>query len=800
MDPFQNTNFSDEGFKPKQAVDIRALLNKYIYHWPLFIIVFVLAFSSAFLYLRYTVKIYNTKVSILIKDKKQEGTNALIDIGLTSDSRSIENEIEILQSKTLMKQVVQKLDVNIIYKTKGLAVATDIYGKNPFRLNFQDKNRIGSGSWKVEIIDINTFLIEDEVSGVKTRARFGTTIKTRFGPCRLERTSNLKPYLGATIYVFLKAPEEKANEILSNLTLNQIKKQTSVLVISLNDEVSQRGKDILNSLIIVYSIASIEDKNRTTARSIQFLTDRLNYVSEELRDIEKQADDYRSANGIIGISGQAALLQSSVSENDKRLTEVKLQLKVVTDINNYINSSDGKDSQPILTGISDPSLLKYSEQLAGLQQRRDRLIETVPESNILVQTLDKEISRVKANIRSSISGIRSFLNKEKSSLLSKNASFESAMSIIPIQERKLMDIERQHSIKETLYLLLLQKKEEAELISATTIADNRLIEEADGSVIPMKPEKKNIYLIAFAFGFFAPIAYIFSKDALNLRVINTKDITDRTLVPILGDIMYQEEAQSIVLDNNNRNAIAEQFRSIRTNLQYIFGREKGSRVTLFTSSMSGEGKSFTSSNVAAALAMAGKKTVILELDLRKPKISKYLKLSNKIGLSNYFIGEASKEDIIQDSGVHPNLFVISSGPIPPNPAELLEQKSMNELISWLKTQFDEIIFDTPPIGHVTDALILSRLADASIYIVRHGVTLKSQVLALEELNKEKKFPRLNIIYNGINLSGRYGYSYGYGSTYSYGYGSGYGNNNSPKKKEKVGTIMTRLIYDLLKRF
>ncbi len=802
MDPFQNTNFSDEGFKPRQAVDIRELLNKYIYHWPIFIIAILVASGGAFLYLRYATKIYSVKATILIKDEKQEASNPLKGMGMASDTRALENEMEILRSKTLMKQVVQDLDVNVIYKTRGVANATDIYGNSPIRFIFKDKNRIGSGSWAVQIVDNSTFILDDEQSETQTRGKFGTTINTRFGPANVVKAPNLRHYVGKTVYVYCQSADAKANAILGNMTLGQVSRQTSVLTISLTDEVSQRGKDILNALIKVYSVASVEDKNRTVARSIQFLNERLNYISGELRDVEQQADNYRSAHGITDVSGQGQLLQAGVEQNDKRLTEVDLQIKLIADISNYINSAAGKENPPFLTGLNDPGLQSQAQQFAALQQQRDRLIETVPESNILVQQLDKEISRVKSNIRSSLNGMRSYLTKERSVLSGKNASYESQMSTIPVTERRLLNIERQRGIKEALYMALLQKKEEAELTSATTIADNRILEEAYGSMQPIKPEKSNIYLLALVFGVFTPIVYVFAKDALNFKVISLNDITERTSVPILGEVMYQEGADAIVLDNNSRNAIAEQFRSIRTNLQYIFGRDNGSRVTLFTSSMSGEGKSFISSNVAAALAMAGRKTVILELDLRKPKISKYLKLKNKTGLSNYFIGQINKEEIVQASGVHENLKVISSGPIPPNPAELLEQKGMDELIAWLKTQFDEIIIDTPPIGLVTDALILARLADTSIYVVRHGVTLKSQILAIEELHKAKKFPKLSLIHNGIKLTGRYGYGYGYGGTYAYGYGSGYGYGyyDKPSPTKKKGIQIHPVLADFLKRF
>ena len=802
MDPFDNTNLPG-AFAPSKPVDIREILHKYIYHWPVFVLTLFLALSAAFLYLRYTTKIYKVEATIIINDEKAESRTLSI-MGLNTDSKGIDNEIEILQSKPLMKAVVQDLDVNIVYKTKGVAVMSDIYSSSPIKIIFRNKELIGTAKWTIEILDSSTYRFVDEESETTLNGKFGQNLSTRYGTCVINKTVNFASYLNTTIYVFLQDADVKAAAVLSNMSLTPIKQQASVLNISLNEEVSQRGKDILNKLIKVYSLASIEYKNRSSFKSIEYIKDRLKFLDDDLRVLETKADNFRSENNITDVSSQASSLQEIIMKNDERLNELNLQMTALADIQSYINSNDRNARPPFVTGFSDAGLQAQAKQYRDLLVKRTALLRTVPEKNRLVTNLDEEIAEAKENITIALGGIRSVLNRERSNLRAKNSSIEASMSTLPLHERQLMNMERERGIKENLYVSLLQRLLEAELTSATTLADNRVIEEAFGSKKPIKPEEGFAYMLAFVLGIFLPTAYVFTKDEFNFRVINAKDISDRTSAPILGDVMFQDDAESIVLDDKNRSPIAEQFRSIRTNLQYIFGREKGPRVILFTSSMSGEGKSFISSNIATALAMTGRKTVILELDLRKPKIAKYLKLKNRTGLSNYFIGQAAKEEIISESGVHENLYVITSGPIPPNPAELLEQKGMDDLISWLRTQFDEIIIDTPPIGLVTDALILARLADASIYVVRHGVTLKSQVLAIEDLNRAKKFPKLNIIHNGIKLSGRYGY--GYASTYGYGYGYGYGHSygygyyDKPSRKKKKGLHLHPILADFLKRF
>ena len=312
---------------------------------------------------------------------------------------------------------------------------------------------------------------------------------------------------------------------------------------------------------------------------------------------------------------------------------------------------------------------------------------------------------------------------------------------------------------------------------------------------PIKPKAALTYMVALFLGLILPVGYVYGKELMNNKVVKLEDITSRTQAPVLGEVLYEEDSPNIVVNSNSRSAVAEQFRSIRTNLQYIHGKQEAGlgKVTLFTSSMSGEGKSFVASNLAVALAISGRKTVLLELDLRKPKISKYLNLNNNTGFSHYLIGKAGHQDIIQPSGIHENLLVICSGPIPPNPSELLLENSVEALIAFLRINFDEIIIDTPPIGLVTDAQILSRIADASVYIVRHGYTEIEQLNQVAQLYDKGIFPKLNIILNGIQLQGSYGYGY---SGYGYGYGYGYYSSDKPTEKK----MSFEFLKSLFKRF
>lgn len=801
MSDFSNTTSQNNDFVIKQPINIQEVIRKYLFHWPVFILCIFLSVGIMFIYLRYTPEVYNVKATLLIKDANQNNSNqANNQLNTFVSKQEPQNEMEILGSKMVMKQVVSDLNLNITYKIKGWAYNTELYNNRPFSVVFADKSRITNANWEIKIIDPNTYQILIVNSNTTLRGRFGVKEITPFGDCYIKKNEGFPAYLGKTMYVSFIDQEDEANAILKRLILSLGTGASSTINLSLNDEIPQRGKDILNDLIAVYNEASITDKNQAIKNSIRFINERLALIGKDLDSVEKDEENYKTSHGIIEVSSKASQYEEGVKENDSKLNEVNLQLGSLEAITHFVSNNKGTDSIPSMIGINDPIILNLVNQLGSLQAQREQLLATTGPANPIVKSKDKELRKVNTALINSVNNLHSSLNRTKNMLAANSSKFSGLIRTIPQEERGLVSIQRDKTIKENLYILLLQKKEEAALSSAETISGSRIVEPPYSLKNPISPQKGTLYLFSIIIGVFVPILYVFSKDSLNNKVINRKDITDRTSVPIIGDIMYRDSLSPIVINNNSRSIIAEQFRSARTNLQAVFYNQKESKVTLFTSSMPGEGKSFVSSNIAVSLAITNRKTVIIELDLRRPKVSQYMKQNSKVGLSNYLIGEANKEDIIQPSEIDPNLFLIGAGMIPPNPAELLEQQRMDDLIDWLKQEFAEIIIDTPPVGLVTDALVLSRFVDVSIYVVRHGVSLKKQINAIEELRQNKKFPRLNIVLNGVETDGRFGY--GYETAYGYGYG-GKGYHGSYYAEETLGNkpfSISAVVRDFLKKF
>lgn len=769
------TNQKDSGSnrlkeEDDQTIKIKEILSNYLFHWPLFLIGILLCVTVAFFYLRYTSPIYAINSSLLIKDdKKGAGAGAvdlLNELDMFGSSKVVDNEIEILKSKTLMRKVVDRLNLMIGYKSEGRVIDSDIYNKKPVNIEVVQMDSTLYGKvLTLTFPSVNTFQLHDNESGRNVKGETGKLLRNEFGIYRVNITGDVKKFHDLSISI--NDPQEVTDRYLSKLGVALASKQSTVLTLNLENTVPQKGKDILNTLVQVYNEAALADKNRTTQSTIEFINERLKLISGELTEVEKDVEGFKSSRGLTDISNDANLFLDNVKANDAKLSEVNLQISVIKDVQRYVNSNSAQEKLPSTLGINDPVLLSQINQLAELQLQRDRLLATTTADNPLVQPITKQIETTRAGISANIDNIYRSLTNTKSSLEGNNSQFQGSIKKIPGQERQLISIKRQQTIKETLYLYLLQKKEEAALSYASAVADSRIVDAAYSSKYPIKPRKAIILIGAVLFGLILPVGYLYVKELLNDKVLTTGDITKYTNTPILGEIFFNENSGSIVVDATSRTAIAEQFRSIRTNMQFLHG--KGStglgKVTLLTSSMSGEGKSFVTSNLATAMAISGKKTVLLELDLRKPKVSKYLSLPNKRGLSNFLIGKAEIADIIQPTNIHPNFYVIGSGPIPPNPSELLVDTEIDDLLSYLRENFDEIFIDTPPIGLVTDAQILSRLADATLYLVRHGRTHFGQIKNLELLYQEKKFPKMNVILNGVKLDG----SYGYGKGYGYGY-------------------------------
>ncbi|WP_207425347.1 polysaccharide biosynthesis tyrosine autokinase [Pedobacter sp. SYSU D00535] len=742
--------------------NLRETINKYVFHWPLFLLGIVLALTLAYFYLRYSDPEYEIKAKLLIKDDKKDANpvaEELKRLDVFSSSNVVENELEVLQSRKIMKKVVEDLDLWVSYQKVGRVNDLDFYDQTPVRLTMIKPAEVPANeSFEVIIKSPEKYLMI-RPNGETKEIGYGHVVTNSMGTWKLDTTGTLPQSIGYKIRVSVSDLDKAADKYASKVSTEKLNKQASVVEIVLKDNVLSRGKKIVNSLVVAYNEEKAEEKRKIAENALQFIDSRLDSLSGELTSVEKDFEGFRSSQGITNISSEAQLYLENVKANDIQLNDVNVKLNVIEGIESYLRSNNA-NSAPATFGISDPALIANINKLMELQLQKDRLLATTPESNPVFEPINKQIATTKAGIRENVGNIKRSLLAAKSQLSSNNDRFEASIKNIPGQERKFVSIKRQQSVKENLYVYLLQKREEAALSYAQTLTASTTVDYTYD-----ESEKKSLtFAVAFLLGLIIPAGVVYGRGLINNSVTNTREI-EETSVPVLGELMYMDTDDYVVVRDSERSIVAEQFRAMRTNLLYLHERKESGRVTLITSSIPNEGKSFVSTNLAAALATSGRKTIILEMDFRKPKIAEYLGLDPHKGLTEYLTGKATATEIIQSSNVDPDLFVMATGELPANPTKLLDSKRMDDLIAWLRTEYDDIIIDTPPVYLVTDAMILARLSDVSLYVVRQGTTLKEHLQYIKGLNKQQKFRKLNIVFNGIQMDGKYGYGY----SYDYGY-------------------------------
>lgn len=754
----------EEYIKESKPQSLRYALGKYVYHWPLFMASMLFCLFLAFVYLQIKTPGYTVKARLLIKDEEKGNAAepALKELNMFKSGTLVENELEVLKSRSIMSNVVKDLQLYIDYKETGFRTP-EIYSDAPVQMVILTplKKLAKPRSFEIIVKDQNHFILREK--GFEREISFASRMRNNFGIWKLIPTSNILEYSGKTINVTISDPEIVIDGYVKRLNAEIPSKNTTVIELSIKETTPERGKDILNSVIKEYNNAAIDDKNKVRQSTLDFIDTRLSSLTGELNSAEKSVEGFKSSKGIMDISSESSFFLENVKNNDAKLNEVNVQLEVVNGIERYINSSFSSDNAPATAGITDPGLIALINQLISQKLQRTQMMSTTPEGSPVFEAIDRQISTTKHSIRENINGIKSGLLSSRNRLQSFNSGFEASIKQLPGQEREFITMKRQQSIKEELYIYLLQKREEAAVSYASTIADSRTVDQAYyGS--PDSPVKIIVLGVGFIAGLLIPLGLITGRELMNDRISSTKEIQDETPVPILGELAYQESKHQLIMQHNTRSMIAEQFRSLRTNLQFIDNGDslnKG-RITLLTSGMSGEGKSFVTSNLATALAASGHKTVVLELDMRNPMIFKYFKIEPGPGISNYLNKEVPKEDIIRQSSVNPNLFVAGAGTLPTFPSELLEKPEMKELIEWLAMNFDEVLIDTPPIQLVTDAMILSRFSDVNLYIVRHRYTYKSHLEYINQLYRNQNIKNLNIVFNGVEterLGTPYQYNY-----------------------------------------
>ncbi|EOR94073.1 Tyrosine-protein kinase Wzc [Arcticibacter svalbardensis MN12-7] len=757
-------------------------VGKILANWFWVLLSTVICLSGAFFYSRYYTPVYKISAKVLFNDEKNGSglgaQNDLLDLSsLLGSKSSVDNEAEVLKTRMLMEKVVRGLNLNITYYSKGNIRDIELI-EPPFTVQLLNtRDTIQSASFDVKFLDSNTFEITNE-DVTKTVKYNQPLFLDNIGKVNFVR--NVGILRKKDFYKFeVTSIDQTVSAFMNELSVSVTNKQVSTIDLIFNYPIPQKGELILNSLIEKYVQGNITDKNLIADSTISFIENRLQYVGQELGDIEGSIQNFKQKSKITDITEQSKVLIQSSGQYIDELAKVETQLSILNSLENYLK--DGSKNKRVLPSAVLPEDMVFSgliERYNTLLLDRDRQSLSSTENNPYIQNLEEQISNLRIDMLSNLSNTRSSLIITRNKLRQRTGLVEGEIRKVPAAERTYLDLARQQQIKQELYIFLLQKREETAISKTSNISNSKVIDLPKANPIPFKPNKRMILLVGLAIGLIIPLSLIYFKGLLNTRVVTKQDITDNTIVSIIAEIGNNDSGADIIINNESRTPIAEQFRSLRTNLSFFL---KGDEKTiLLTSSMSGEGKSFISLNLANVLAISGKKVVVMEMDLRKPNLSSKLNLSNSFGVTNYIISEETDiNDIIVESGVLPNLYIISSGPIPPNPAETILTKRLDDLMEALKAQFDYIIIDAPPVGLVTDAQLLSKYSDLTLYVVRQGYTYKSQLAIIQDLYSNKKMKQISVLINDIKLDGGYGYGYGYGG-YGYGYGD-YGHSNNKKR-------------------
>ncbi|MBS1917792.1 MAG: polysaccharide biosynthesis tyrosine autokinase [Bacteroidetes bacterium] len=765
----------------------REFVFRYLKYLPLIIISVGIALILAFIRIRYSVKIYQVQSSMLIKSDQSNSAGKDEKLGellLMQPPVNLNNEIEILKSKPLIQRVVSDLGFQKIYFNKGKVRSTQLYNEeSPFEfdvLKLQDSTKAAS----VTI----TILNNDDFTLGEKPARF------HFG---------LPFFVGNNQYVLFRRPQialsgfsslefqgiwmplpNAADMFISSLKIGQINESATILLLTLQTQNINIGKDVLNKIMSVYDSTIIEDKNRIALNTLNFINKTLDTLQGKLDNVEGSLSVFMKNNETFNIEEQSKVFIANVDESTGKIAEQDVKLTITNWLLNYITNTENiYKLVPTDLGIDEPSLLILIGQYNQIILQREAALQTTTEKNPTILAYNAALDKIRTNMQAALQNVKSAYLIAKNNLEQKTEEVRGRLKSLPAKSMQSLNIERKQKILEDLYSFLLQKKLETSISSASTISNSKPVEEAVGSKVPVSPDKGSLYSTYILLGLIIPISIIAVFELLSDKVNNRAEIERATNAPILGEIGHSEENRVLVVTNNSRRFIAEQFRIIRTNLQYVIGRIERP-VILVTSSFSGEGKSFVSTNIGAAMALAGKKTVVMEFDIRKPKILTGLEIKRKMGITNYIIGKAKFEELPVAVSEIENLYVIPCGPIPPNPAELLLEPRLKELINRAKEEFEVVIMDTAPAGLVSDAMHLGEFANCTLYIVRRGHTIRRMLGLIQNLYTSKKLPSISLLLNDIKLEGGYygGYYGGYGY-YGYGYGqeSGYFEKEVPKR-------------------
>lgn len=778
------TNNSTSG-KNDQGINLIDLLVYLGSKWKWFLLSVLICGGAAWLKYARTPLVYFRSTTVIIKDPSNKTSSAGLDrYDNFINKVNVANEILQFRSKRLMREVVQRVHADVSYRVKDRLRSNELYMQSPVQVSFPDAVQGSYVAFQVTPQDEETVVLSclpGEEESKKITAKLNDTIPLRGGRIVITPTNFYgETWIGRTVSVRKLPLDAVVTRYQGGLGIRQEQDESSILTLSLKDSSPALAEDVLNMLVTVYNEEAIKDKNRVAVNTADFINERLIIISQELGDVETDLESFKRENQVVDISSSASMYMSESQKYSADALELETQLRLARYIKDYLTDPKKEiDLIPVNTGISDMNIESQINQYNAIKLRRDKLIDDSSDRNPVVEELNNSLRAMKQTIIRAVDNMIVSLNVKRNDIQSREQQAQSRVASIPTKERQMLSIERQQKIKESLYLFLLNRREENALSQAMADNNARIIDSADGSKAPIAPNRNRILLLGMLIGLALPGVTFLAILFMDTRVHGRKDVEEAVSVPFLGEIPLDKDAvkhrKTSTVDSQGDDITSEAFRILRTNMTFMSRKDKAVQVITFTSFNEGAGKTFISHNLAVSLVYARKRVIILDLDIRKGTLSRHFG-THRTGVTNYLANSSiTVDDIIQH---RENFDIIASGVVPPNPAELLMDDRLDELVNELRQRYDYIIVDNVPIGIIADATIANRIADLTIFVVRAGRLDRRMLPDIEKLYEEKKLKNMALVLNGTALH-RHSYRYGYG------YGYGYGHYSYGKEKKEI---------------
>lgn len=773
----QTNNSSNKNDQGLNIVDLFLYLAS---QWKWFLLSILICGGIAWYNYARAPLVYFRSATVIIKDPSNKASTSGLDrFDNFINKVNVANEILQFRSKKLMREVVQRVHADVSYQIKDGLRSNELYNESPVLVRLPDALAEQSFSFTMTLKDAKTVTLSD-FSGIEAKPSYEVALNDT-----VAIAEGMNVVVTATNYLndsWLKTPirvrklpvESMVNYYKNALGIQQEEEESSILTLALKDSSPARAEDVLNTLITVYNEEAIKEKNQVAVNTANFINERLIIIERELGNVESNLESFKQRNQIVDIASSAGMYMTESQKYNADAMELETQLRLANFIKDYL-TDPGKETDliPSNTGISDMNIENQISLYNAAKLRRDHLIDDSSVNNPVVQELNNSLRAMKQSIIRAVDNMIVSLNVKRNDAQNREMRAQDRVTAIPTKERQMLSIERQQKIKEALYLFLLNKREENALSQAMADNNARVIDGAEGSNAPISPNRNRILLLGLLIGIALPGAVCLAILFMDTRVHGRKDIEGVTSVPYLGEIPLDKEAMKdgrkrvMAVKEQGDDIISEAFRILRTNMAFLSKKDKPTQVITFTSFNIGAGKTFIARNLSMSLAYMKKRVVMVDLDIRKGTLSRHFGHYH-VGVTNYLSDNTVKlDDIIQ----HQDGFdLVPAGILAPNPAELLMDNRLDELMNELRARYDYIIADNVPVGLVADAIIANRIADLTIFVIRVGKLDRRQLPDIEKLYQEKKLKNMALLLNGVNPE-RHGYGYSYGYGYGYGYGS-----------------------------